>query len=72
MEGFICPGCGEEIYLEELVEGSCPLCQKSCSPGRNIPSRDALQSPEERERWLISLRGRGQAEGRRPDLLRCL
>ena len=21
-----CPGCQEEVYLEELVEGRCPLC----------------------------------------------
>ena len=21
-----CPGCHEEVYLEELVEGRCPLC----------------------------------------------
>ncbi|MFP4174252.1 MAG: hypothetical protein ACLFSW_00540 [Halobacteriales archaeon] len=21
-----CPGCGEEIYEEELIDGACPLC----------------------------------------------
>jgi hypothetical protein len=21
-----CPGCNEEVYMEELVEGMCPLC----------------------------------------------
>jgi hypothetical protein len=24
-----CPGCREEVYLEELVEGCCPLCGSS-------------------------------------------
>ncbi|MDY6779907.1 MAG: hypothetical protein SV760_05065 [Halobacteria archaeon] len=23
-----CPGCSEEIYEEELIDGSCPLCGK--------------------------------------------
>lgn len=24
-----CPGCGEKIHEEELIDGACPLCGKS-------------------------------------------
>lgn len=23
-----CPGCEEEVYLPELIEGKCPLCHE--------------------------------------------
>jgi len=23
-----CPGCGDKVYLPELIEGRCPLCQE--------------------------------------------
>ncbi|MCX2818485.1 MAG: hypothetical protein ACI9QA_000728 [Methanobacteriota archaeon] len=29
-----CPGCGEKIYEEELIDGACPLC------GRDIEDDD--------------------------------
>lgn len=32
-----CPGCNEEIYMEELVKGQCPLCG---SPVEELEAQD--------------------------------
>ena len=28
-----CPGCGEKIHEEELIDGACPLCGKVVNDG---------------------------------------
>jgi len=55
MNAFECPGCGDDIYVEELVDGSCPLCGESCGPEGEADG-DALQRSVELEKWLLSKR----------------
>lgn len=53
MESFGCPGCGDEVYVEELVEGRCPLCGEVCGPSR---PGEYGSSPYASDvgRWLIA------------------
>ncbi|MCQ1539462.1 hypothetical protein FTO68_10790 [Methanocalculus taiwanensis] len=50
-----CPGCNEEIYMEELVKGQCPLCG---SPVEELEASDeSLDYDDGFERselsWLV-------------------
>lgn len=50
-----CPGCNEEIYMEELVKGQCPLCG---SPVEELEAHDeSLDYDDGFERselsWLV-------------------
>ncbi len=50
-----CPGCNEEIYMEELVKGQCPLCG---SPVEELEAQDeSLEYDDLFERselsWLV-------------------
>lgn len=53
MAGFSCPHCGEEVYVEELIDGRCPLCGEQCGPSEG--EFDVHGSQWEKEKWLISL-----------------
>jgi len=50
-----CPGCREEVYIEELVGGECPLCGSSVSDVD--ASEEEIQFDDSIERselsWLV-------------------
>ncbi|MCP1714771.1 hypothetical protein J2T58_000616 [Methanocalculus alkaliphilus] len=50
-----CPGCREEVYIEELVGGDCPLCGSSV--GDVDASEEEIQFDDSIERselsWLV-------------------
>ena len=48
-----CPGCREEVYLEELVRGCCPLC--GCTLGDFDEDENQMEELIERSDlpWLV-------------------
>ncbi|MDY6775223.1 MAG: hypothetical protein SV253_03980 [Halobacteria archaeon] len=44
-----CPGCGEEIYEEELIDGDCPLCGETVRQGQSTEAELPTETETEAE-----------------------
>ncbi|XGI84323.1 hypothetical protein ACEU6E_03495 [Halorutilales archaeon Cl-col2-1] len=55
-----CPGCGEEIYEEELIDGDCPLCGETVrhdQTGRELPTETEAEAEPKTEEALERIVG---------------
>lgn len=63
METFECPGCGDPVHVEELVEGRCPICRERWAVPRDVTGPLVVDSSPGTEKRLLSTILAGELKG---------